>query len=320
MTGKQVRLFLVDGTVGGLMTAEILNWTGHMLRGRRSDLGDIKRREEAKRTGVYVLFGTNDEDEPAAYIGEGDYVANRLDQHNLNKDFWKDVVIITSKDMNLTKAHVRYLESELIKLAQGIGRYKLLNGNAPTGGAALPEADESDMKYFISHIQILMPVLGFDIFRGRPKSATAKVTAPAPDEDTAVASAEEESPDTVSSTDSPVFRMTTRNGCDARAQLIDGEFTMLEGSIINRMMKDNPAMAETTRQQFNARKPLHAKVVAVSRTGPRPHLVTLEKDFVFTSPSAAAAVVYGRASANGRTAWLTDARETFGDWERRQSL
>ena len=65
MTGKQVRLFLVDGTVGGLMTAEILNWTGHMLRGRRSDLGDIKRREEAKRTGVYVLFGTNDHFTPA---------------------------------------------------------------------------------------------------------------------------------------------------------------------------------------------------------------------------------------------------------------
>ena len=320
MTGKQVRLFLVDGTVGGLMTAEILNWTGHMLRGRRSELGEIKRREEAKRTGVYILFGTDEEDQPAAYIGEGDFVANRLDQHNIHKDFWKDVVIITSKDMNLTKAHVRYLESELIRLAQNIGRFKLLNGNAPTGGAALPEADESDMKYFISQIQILMPVLGFDIFRGRPKSATRKAVTPAPGEHSVVASTDEESPDTVSATDSPVFRMTTRNGCDARAQLIDGEFTMLEGSVINGMMKDTANMSDSTRQQFNARKPLHAKVVAVSRTGPRPHLVTLGKDFVFTSPSAAAAVVYGRASANGRTAWLTDARETFGDWERRQSL
>lgn len=320
MTGKQVRLFLADGTVGGLMTAEILNWTGHMLRARRSELGEIKRREEAKRTGVYILFGTDEEDQPAAYIGEGDMVANRLDEHNIRKDFWKDVVIITSKDMNLTKAHVRYLESELIRLAQNIGRFKLLNGNAPTGGAALPEADESDMKYFISQIQILMPVLGFDIFRGRPKSATWKAVTPAPGEHSVVASTDEESPDTVSATDSPVFRMMTRNGCDARAQLIDGEFTMLEGSVINGTMKDNPAMAETTRQQFNARKPLHAKVVATSRPGPRPHLVTLEKDFVFTSPSAAAAVVYGRASANGRTTWLTDARETFGDWERRQSL
>ena len=320
MTGKQVRLFLADGTVGGLMTAEILNWTGHMLRGRRSELGEIKRREEAKRTGVYILFGTDEEDQPAAYIGEGDMVANRLDEHNIRKDFWKDVVIITSKDMNLTKAHVRYLESELIRLAQNIGRFKLLNGNAPTGGAALPEADESDMKYFISQIQILMPVLGFDIFRGRPKSATWKAVTPAPGEHSVVASTDEESPDTVSATDSPVFRMMTRNGCDARAQLIDGEFTMLEGSVINGTMKDSANMSDSTRQQFNARKPLHAKVVAVSRTGPRPHLVTLEKDFVFTSPSAAAAVVYGRASANGRTAWLTDARETFGDWERRQSL
>ena len=320
MTGKQVRLFLVDGTVGGLMTAEILNWTGHMLRGRRSELGEIKRREEAKRTGVYILFGTDEEDQPAAYIGEGDMVANRLDQHNNNKDFWKDVVIITSKDMNLTKAHVRYLESELIKLAQNIGRFKLLNGNAPTGGAALPEADESDMKYFISQIQILMPVLGFDIFRGRPKVQSQKAAPTTTAEELITPSGEEEPLEGAASPDSPVFRMTTRDGCDARAQLIDGEFTMLEGSIINAMMKDNPAMSESTRQQFNARKPLHAKVIAVSSPGPRPHLATLANDFVFTSPSAAASVVYGRASANGRTTWQTDSGETFGDWERRQSL
>lgn len=320
MTGKQVRLFLADGTVGGLMTAEILNWTGHMLRGRRSELGEIKRREEAKRTGVYVLFGTNDEDEPAAYIGEGDYVANRLDQHNLNKDFWKDVVIITSKDMNLTKAHVRYLESELIKLARSIGRFKLVNGNAPTGGAALPEADESDMKYFISQIQILMPVLGFDIFRGRPK-AQSSTASPATTAEKLVVSAGEVEPSEVTVTpESPVFHMTTRDGCDAKAQLIDGEFTMLEGSIINGMMKDSPSISESTRQQFNARKPLHAKVIAVSNPGPRPHLATLAKDFVFASPSAAAAVVYGRASANGRITWQTDSGEAFGDWERRQSV
>ena len=86
MSGKQVRLFLVDGTVGGLMTAEILNWTGHMLRARRKDLTRIKNREEAQRTGVYVLFGTDEEGEPAAYIGEGDSVVKRLDSHNAQKE------------------------------------------------------------------------------------------------------------------------------------------------------------------------------------------------------------------------------------------
>ena len=125
--------------------------------------------------------------------------------------------------------------------------------------------------------------------------------------------------DDASSPDSPVFHMTTRDGCNAQAQIIDGEFTMLEGSIIRASMKASPAMADSTRKQFNARQPLHAKVVAVSSPGPRPHLVTLDNDFVFTSPSAAAAVVYGRVSANGRTTWQTASGETFGDWERRQS-
>lgn len=91
MTGKQVRLFLVDDTVGGLMTAEIINWTGHMLWAGRKDLGRLKTREEAQRTGVYVLLRTDDEGEPAAYMGKGDNVIKRLESHNANKDFWKKV-------------------------------------------------------------------------------------------------------------------------------------------------------------------------------------------------------------------------------------
>ena len=321
MNGKQVRLFLVDGTVGGLMTAEILNWTGHMLRARRKDLTRIKNREEAQRTGVYVLFGTDEEGEPAAYIGEGDSVVKRLDSHNAQKDFWEDVVIITSKDMNLTKAHVRYLESELIKLAKSIGRISLINGNAPTGGAALPEADESDMHYFISQIRILMPVLGFDIFRGRttqdsttpgtttattPEETTAPVTPPVADE-------------VSESSDSPVFYMETRAGSDAQAQIIDGEFTLLAGSVIPAVMKDNPKMSESTRKQFILRQAQHAKVLEVSTPCPKPGLVQLAKDVVFASPSAAGSIVYGRASANGRTVWKTKTGQTLGDWEQGQT-
>ena len=43
MSGKQIKLFLVDGTPGGLTTAEITNWTGHVLTGARSDLASIHR-------------------------------------------------------------------------------------------------------------------------------------------------------------------------------------------------------------------------------------------------------------------------------------
>ena len=48
------------------------------------------------------------------YIGEADIVADRLRYHQRDRDYWDRVVVITSKDANLTKAHGRYLESRLI--------------------------------------------------------------------------------------------------------------------------------------------------------------------------------------------------------------
>ncbi|MBK1618475.1 hypothetical protein CKO42_08495 [Lamprobacter modestohalophilus] len=36
--GRSVRLFLVEGKSTGLITAEIMNWTGHVLTGPRTEL------------------------------------------------------------------------------------------------------------------------------------------------------------------------------------------------------------------------------------------------------------------------------------------
>src|SRR5690606_15359298 len=90
MTGKQVKLFLADGTPGGLTTAEITNWTGSIVSARRSDLAELLAREEAERTGVYLLLG-EDEDavgDTRCYIGEADTVATRLRAHAKEKPFW----------------------------------------------------------------------------------------------------------------------------------------------------------------------------------------------------------------------------------------
>ncbi len=165
MAGKQVKLFLVDGTPGGITTAEITNWTGHVVSGPRSKLADLMTREETKRTGAYLLLG----DHPTAvgetrcYIGEADEIRTRLKEHagNRGKDFWNRVVIITSKDANLTKAHGRYLEARLISLAVAAGRSHVENGtNPPT--PSLPEADVSDMDYFVDQLKIVLPVLGIN--------------------------------------------------------------------------------------------------------------------------------------------------------------
>jgi hypothetical protein len=63
--GKSVRLFLADGTPGGLLTAEIMNWTGHVIAAPRSDMPALLKRPEVGRTGVYLLIG----DDPESLTG-----------------------------------------------------------------------------------------------------------------------------------------------------------------------------------------------------------------------------------------------------------
>ena len=97
-----------------------------MLVAPRSQLDQLSKREEVRRTGVYLLVGP-DPDDPSrqlVYVGESDNVLKRLLSHNRKdaKVFWERTVVIVSKVENLTKSHVRYLESRLIKLAQDARR------------------------------------------------------------------------------------------------------------------------------------------------------------------------------------------------------
>src|SRR5699024_9005200 len=104
------------------------------------------------------------------YIGEADVVAERLRYHQREKEFWDRVVVITSKDGNITKAHGRYLESRLVSLAVEAARTTLENRDHPPV-PALPEADASDMDYFITQLQIVLPVLGVNAIRVRRPTA-----------------------------------------------------------------------------------------------------------------------------------------------------
>jgi len=87
MTGKTIRIFLADGEPSGFLLAEISNWTGKLLVAPRSQLDQLSKREEVRRTGVSLLVGL-DQDDPSrelAYIGEGDNVVKQLLRHNKNE-------------------------------------------------------------------------------------------------------------------------------------------------------------------------------------------------------------------------------------------
>lgn len=298
MGGKQLRLFLVDGTAGGLTTAQIMNWTGQVLSGRRSDLADLLRRPEAQRPGVYLLLG---DDEAAiggirCYVGEAEDVADRLRNHQRNKEFWDRVVVITSTDENLTKGHIRYLEARLIELATRAARVELENGTQPPR-APLPEADRSDMDYFVDQLHVILPVLGINAIRVREQRPLIETAAT----------------DQVS----PIFRLThSKLGVDARAQQVDGEFTMLAGSVIVATVRESSRYSPSTARAYASYRALHEKLVANGTIVVEDGRGRFTRDAVFSSPSTAGAIALGR-SCNGREAWISADGDTFGRWEGR---
>jgi hypothetical protein len=59
MPSATIKLFLVHGEANRLRTAELSNWTGKAVAGPRSELDGILAREEAGKSGVYFLIGTD---------------------------------------------------------------------------------------------------------------------------------------------------------------------------------------------------------------------------------------------------------------------
>ncbi|NVK17304.1 MAG: GIY-YIG nuclease family protein [Methylocystaceae bacterium] len=163
---KTIKMFLAEGCQSGGFTVEIMNWTGHLIVSPRSNLHKLFNREEIHRTGLYLLFdkALGNPEKIALYVGESDNVGKRLKQHLNNSDLktWDKVCIITSKDRNLTKSHVKYLESEIINLIYTSKNIVMLNRVTPKFDY-LPESDISDMNIFLEYLYTVFPFLNIHI-------------------------------------------------------------------------------------------------------------------------------------------------------------
>lgn len=274
-----VKIFLVQGDSVSLRTAEISNWTGKAVAGPRSELDDVIGREEAQKPGVYFLIGVNpDTGKDRVYIGEAEVVKDRLKKH-VEKEFWRSVVFFVSKDENLTKAHIKYLEGKLIERAQSADRYEIDNSNA--SGSHLPESDAADMEVFLAKIEQLMPVLGYDFLQ---KLAPTK-------------------PGTRKSD----LLVCTMKGVEARGRQTEKGFVVTKGS--EAVLKERPSTKKYP-YAANLRKQLTAEGVLTEQNG----RLVFTKDYEFSSPSAAAAVVHG-GQANGMISWKSASGETLKEIE-----
>lgn len=292
MTGRSIKIFLIDGTFSGPRTAELSLSTTKAFVVPRTSLVASASRPELQKTGAYLLVGA-DSDKPGmqrVYVGEGDAILPRLISHakDESKEFWTDAVLFVSKDENLTKAHGRYLEARLIRLAKEAKRATVVNGTEPTSEGRLPEAEVVEMEEFLTQVRLLLGTLGYDILE--PQSAASG------------------QPLIGGSIAFPEFRYEG-DGFRARC-VVDpeaGQFVVKENSVARR--HEGNSLSATYR---NLRSQLRDNGVLIdSSEGFR-----FSQDYAFNAATPAAQVVSGQ-SVNGRIVWKAGDK-TYAQWEEQQ--
>lgn len=294
--GRTIQLFLVDGVPNGLIIASIHGWTGSVLVASQATFDKLRARPEADRTGLYILFGPDPDDALSmrAYIGEADSVKDRINQSAAERAFWETAVIVTTSDEALTKGHVRYLEARLIEMASDAGRVSLDNGQAPKSDRRrLPEADQANMEAFLANLRVILPVVGLDLLKPRPR--TLKSTG-APTREVG----------------GPKFEIRHKSDVQATAVEEEDEFVVLAGS---QALKD--AGYTGTNSYGELKKELIAQ--GVLATTDSEAVYQFVKPHAFRSPSAAAAVILDRNS-NGRSEWkVVGSKLTYHEWQEQKT-
>ena len=209
--GQSLELYFIDGKPDGMLTAEVFNWTGHVLVTPRTQITEALCRKEAQYTGVYLLFGEQ-EGEELAYIGEGeDNVRIGSEAMRPARTGGQNQFSSPRRRNSLNKAHITYLESRLVEEAKNVGRITLENGNTPAR-PSLKEAEQANMEGFLDNLLMILPAIGVDAFKQnkRPKLGA----------------------DDMREAASSVFELVTKkHGLRARAIIEDGDFIVLEGSL-----------------------------------------------------------------------------------------
>ena len=286
--GKSIRVYLADGIATGIKHAEIVNWTGQAISCPRKRINELKEWPESKSPGVYFLLGEDVErDMPLIYIGESENVYERIAIHSVKKEFWREVVFFTNKDENLTKAHIRYLESRLVQHTNQVNRAQMENGNSPQL-PTIPRSDRDAMEEFMANIRVLMGVLGHRFLEpiySDTNNASSESTALVKTNDISL---------TLN------YRKLTAN-----ALLTDEGVVVLKGS---------EASGDMNKALSPGYKKIKQNLLDSGKLMPRGGKFILEVDYLFNSPSAAAAVLIGRAS-NGRVLWKNDLGQTIAQIE-----
>lgn len=285
-------MFLMDGEVTGKIKCTLSNWTGVIYKIPRIQLGDLKSRDEMKQSGIYFLFGRDeDKQKDVTYIGQattrknGEGVLLRIQEHtrDIHADYFNDVIILTTQNNSFGPTEISYLENKFTQLAKEAGRYIVKNGNDPNPGN-VTEEKESELDEIVENTLMIIGTLGYRVFVPMTKKTSQDLT-------------------DNHSTYLYLKRKTKKSNkvIEATCERTTEGFVVLEGSQVE--IKDSPYLPASLKEM---RQNLIASQVIQDGV--------LKEKQLFSSPSYAAAFLLGMQT-NGRTDWKDQDGRTLKELE-----
>lgn len=276
--GKTIKIFLIDGDPNGRMSCELSNWSGKAYKIPRIKIKDCTDRGDLTNTGVYLLFGKDEDGKDQLYIGEAEAILRRLNQQLNSKDFWNETIVFISKDENLNKAHIKYLENRLHDIAKTANRYKVDNSIIPTQ-SSISESDRAEMEEFIENIKMLVNTLGHKVFEEKREFKPKQKQA--------------------------TFLIKAARGAEGQGEPTSDGFVVF---------KNSKAAGSTVPSMTQNFLTLRQNLINQGLLIDKGEFLEFQDDYIFSSPSTASSIVLGRNS-NGLTEWKLKDGKTLKDFE-----
>ena len=285
---KTIKIFLIDGDPNGRMSCELSNWSGKAYKIPRVRIKDSTDRSDLSSTGVYLLFGKDDDGKDQVYIGEAESVLKRLNQQLTLKDFWNEAIVFISKDENLNKAHIKYLENRLHEIAKNANRYKIDNSVIPTQ-SSISESDRAEMEEFIEYIKMLVNTLGHKVFDEKREFKPKQNEGFFKEE---------------------FFYINAARGAEGVGEPTSDGFVVFKGS---------KAAGSTVTSMTSSFITLRQKLIEEEVVIDKGSFLEFPEDYIFICSSAAASIVLGR-NANGLTEWKLKSGKTLKEFESSEKI
>lgn len=281
--GKTIKIFLIDGEPNGRMSCELSNWSGKAYKIPRIKIKECADRNDLNSTGVYLLLGKDNAGKDLVYIGEAESILKRLNQHLTQKDFWNETIIFISKDENLNKAHIKYLENRLHEIAKSANRYIVENNIIPTQ-SSISESDKAEMEEFIEYIKMLVNTLGHKLFEEKREFKPKQ--------------------------QQEIFSIKAARGAEGSGEPTSDGFVVLKNSrAAATFVNSIPPNFITYRQK------LIDEGILINKGD----YFEFTDDYIFSSPSTAAVIVMGR-NANGLIEWKNKEGKTLKEFESNEKI